>query len=49
MRILVVEDEPKVAEFVRSTLHDAQFAVDVAHDGATSASGRPTTICSSST
>jgi two-component system copper resistance phosphate regulon response regulator CusR len=35
MRILVVEDEPKVAEFVRSTLHDAQFAVDVAHDGAT--------------
>ena len=33
MRILVVEDEPKVAEFIRSELSQAQFTVDVAEDG----------------
>jgi len=34
VHILIVEDEPKVAAFIRDTLHDAQFAVDVVADGA---------------
>lgn len=34
MRILVVEDEPKVARFIQDGLTDQQFAVDVATDGA---------------
>ena len=33
MRILVVEDERKVAEFVARGLRDQRFAVDVSHDG----------------
>jgi DNA-binding response OmpR family regulator len=33
MRILVVEDERKVAEFVARGLRDQRFAVDVANDG----------------
>jgi DNA-binding response OmpR family regulator len=33
MRILVVEDERKVAEFVVRGLRDQRFAVDVANDG----------------
>ncbi|HEY3862685.1 MAG TPA: response regulator transcription factor [Verrucomicrobiae bacterium] len=33
MKILVVEDEPKVAEFVARGLRDQRFAVDVVHDG----------------
>lgn len=33
MRILVVEDEPKVAEFIRSELSQAQFTVDVTENG----------------
>ncbi len=33
MRILVVEDEKKVAEFVARGLRAHRFAVDVAHDG----------------
>jgi DNA-binding response OmpR family regulator len=32
-RILVVEDEPKVAEALGAGLRDAGFAIDVAHDG----------------
>jgi two-component system copper resistance phosphate regulon response regulator CusR len=35
MRILVIEDELKVAEFVARGLRDQRFAVDVAHDGQT--------------
>jgi len=35
MRILVVEDERKVAEFVARGLRDQRFAADVAHDGQT--------------
>jgi two-component system copper resistance phosphate regulon response regulator CusR len=35
MRILVIEDEPKVAEFVARGLRDQRFAVDVVHDGQT--------------
>jgi DNA-binding response OmpR family regulator len=35
MRILVVEDERKVAEFVARGLRDQRFAVDVASDGQT--------------
>jgi DNA-binding response OmpR family regulator len=35
MRILVVEDEKKVAEFVARGLRDERFAVDVANDGNT--------------
>jgi DNA-binding response OmpR family regulator len=35
MRILVVEDERKVAEFVARGLRDQRFAVDVAIDGQT--------------
>jgi len=33
MRILVIEDERKVAEFVGRGLRDQRLAVDVAHDG----------------
>jgi DNA-binding response OmpR family regulator len=33
MRILVIEDERKVAEFVARGLRDQRFAVDVVHDG----------------
>jgi len=35
MRILVVEDEKKVASFVRRALEAEQHVVDVVHDGAT--------------
>ncbi len=33
MRILVVEDEKKVARFIERGLKEERFAVDVAHDG----------------
>jgi heavy metal response regulator len=33
MRILVVEDEKKTAQFIRKTLQAEGFAVDVCHDG----------------
>ena len=33
MRILVVEDEKKVASFVKRGLEAAQYAVDVEYDG----------------
>lgn len=33
MRILVVEDEPRIAADIRSGLERANYAVDVAHDG----------------
>lgn len=33
MRVLVVEDDRKTAEFVRKALVEAGFAVDVVHDG----------------
>ena len=33
MRILVIEDERKVAEFVARGLRAERFAVDVANDG----------------
>src|SRR5580700_8041217 len=33
MRILVIEDEPKTANFVKKGLHEAGFVVDVAPDG----------------
>jgi len=35
MRILIVEDEKKVASFVRRALEAEQHAVDVVHDGTT--------------
>ena len=34
MRILVVEDEPKVASFIRRALEEESYAVDVCVDGA---------------
>ncbi len=34
MRILVVEDEKKVAGFIKKGLEEETYAVDVAHDGA---------------
>ena len=34
MRLLVVEDEPKVARFIERGLREEHFAVDVAFDGA---------------
>ena len=34
MRILVVEDEPKVASFIKKGLQEESYAVDVALDGA---------------
>jgi heavy metal response regulator len=33
MRILVIEDEKKVAEFIRNGLEEEGYAVDAAHDG----------------
>jgi len=33
MKVLVVEDEPKLAEYLRNGLTAAGFVVDVAHDG----------------
>jgi two-component system copper resistance phosphate regulon response regulator CusR len=33
MRILIIEDEKKVAGFVARGLRDERFAVDIAHDG----------------
>jgi DNA-binding response OmpR family regulator len=33
MRILLVEDDPKVASFIRKGLEEEQFRVDVAEDG----------------
>jgi two-component system copper resistance phosphate regulon response regulator CusR len=33
MRILIIEDEPKTANFVKKGLREAGFVVDVAHDG----------------
>ena len=35
MRLLVVEDEPRLAADLRTALEAAGYAVDVAHDGAT--------------
>lgn len=35
MRILVVEDEKKVASFIKKGLQEEMYSVDVAHDGAT--------------
>ena len=34
MKILVVEDEKKVAKFLKQGLEEEHYAVDVAHDGA---------------
>jgi DNA-binding response OmpR family regulator len=34
VRILIVEDEPKVSDFIRRGLTDERFSVDVAPDGA---------------
>lgn len=33
MRILVVEDEPKIAAFISQGLREERYAVDVATDG----------------
>src|SRR3972149_915510 len=33
MRVLVVEDERKIADFIRKGLSEHGYAVDVAHDG----------------
>ncbi len=33
MRVLVVEDEPGIAQFISQGLREAGYAVDVAHDG----------------
>ena len=33
MRILVVEDEPKVASFIRRAFEEESYAVDVCGDG----------------
>ena len=35
MHILVVEDEKKVASFIKRGLEAANYSVDVEHDGAT--------------
>src|SRR5262245_51918426 len=35
MRVLVIEDEPAVAAFVKKGLREAAYAVDVADDGQT--------------
>lgn len=33
MKILVVEDEPKVASFIKKGLEESLYEVDVAYDG----------------
>jgi len=33
MKVLVIEDEPKVASFIKRGLEELSFEVDVAHDG----------------
>ena len=33
MRVLLVEDEKKVASFIKKGLEEEQYQVDVAHDG----------------
>ena len=33
MRVLVVEDEKKVASFIKRGLEEESFSVDVAYDG----------------
>jgi two-component system copper resistance phosphate regulon response regulator CusR len=33
MRLLVVEDEPKLAEYLRKALTENSYVVDVAHSG----------------
>jgi len=33
MRVLVIEDEPGIAQFIRQGLREAGYAVDVAYDG----------------
>src|SRR4030042_5003241 len=33
LRILIVEDEKKVADFIRKGLEEEHYAVDIAHDG----------------
>jgi DNA-binding response OmpR family regulator len=35
MRILIIEDEPGIAGFLRDGLEEEYFAVDIAHDGKT--------------
>ena len=37
MKILIVEDEPRMAELIREVLEDACYAVDLAAEGATAA------------
>jgi len=37
MRILIVEDEPKVASFIKSGLEENHYEADVAYDGKTAA------------
>ena len=48
MRIIVVEDERKVASFIRQGLEEEGYAVEVAHDGETAldliASGPPSDL-----
>ena len=33
MRILVVEDEKRLADFIKSGLEEQKYSVDLAHDG----------------
>jgi DNA-binding response OmpR family regulator len=33
MKILVIEDEKKVAKFIQQGLEEEHYTVDVAHDG----------------
>ena len=33
MRVLIIEDDPEAAEFMRKGLHDSGHEVDIAHDG----------------
>lgn len=44
MQILVVEDEKKVAQFIRQALEEEHYIVDIAHDGETGLRMAGTTI-----
>ena len=35
MKVLVIEDEPKLADYLRKALSESSYVVDVANDGAT--------------
>jgi len=44
MKILIVEDEPKVTSFIKKGLEENQYDADVVYDGLNADISFPTTI-----